>query len=52
MSRSITVEIHVTVPDGVDPRDAADSMFDLLCEKANDDLVDSVDGWDVRERIA
>jgi hypothetical protein len=40
----IRVVLEVRVPDGVE-RDAAESMFDLACQSADEELVESVDGY-------
>jgi hypothetical protein len=47
MSRTVDVTIHLSVPDEVDAGDAAESIFNALCQYADEDLVESVDGWDL-----
>lgn len=48
MSRCISVTVSVTIPDDVDPEVAGESLFDTLCEHADDAVIESVDGWEPR----
>ena len=46
MSRTITIKLHVRVPDGVGDDEAGESLFDTMARYADEDLIESVDGWD------
>jgi len=48
MAREIDVVVTVRIPDDADPYRVGESVFNTLCEYADEDLVESIDDWKLR----
>lgn len=46
--RTHKIIIEVSTEDDVDANTAGHSIFETLCEQADDDIIFSVDGYEVR----
>lgn len=47
MSRTVTIKVHFRVHDDITDEEAASSAFDTLAQYAEDEVFESVDGWDL-----
>ncbi len=51
MVKTVQILVYVTVSDEVDSTQVGESLFDTLCQYADEDLISSVDGWDPARRL-